>query len=245
MDHPTEITYGIGDICNIYDVDESDESDIESFDKNKLEYIFNTHSYLLHANSVKRLSTDIINKLLSIYDNTGSIYITLGLYHSLRNEQTKANIFYNLLIKEGNTTAMNNLAMYYIEKENYESAIYYFKMAVKGNNVNAMNNLGFYYHDIKDYANAEKFYLMAIKLGDSNAMTNIADMYNQMGKYDKAIQYYKDAIKKNNDVAMYNLGMYYKTIEKNNVLALKYFTMSMNNGNIRAVKKCNNLKLCT
>jgi TPR repeat protein len=67
---------------------------------------------------------------------------------------------------------------------------------------------------------------MAIELGQCNAMNSLATYYYVEKDYTMAKKYYLMAIDLNHSKSMNDLGIYYKRIEKNDVLSTKYLNMS-------------------
>jgi TPR repeat protein len=91
----------------------------------------------------------------------------------------KAERYYLLAFKTGNTSAIYRLALLYqVKFQNFKKAIQYYQMAVDKGHSDAMNSLAMLYQkELKDYHKAIQYYQMAVDHNHIEAMNNLAWLY--------------------------------------------------------------------
>ena len=211
-------------------VEELSDSDYEIYEE--IIEILKTKNEDLALNKV----TEIKGKTVSYEYIIGSAFLVLKQYK-------KVEEYYEKAIKNGDVSAMYNLAvLYQQENANYQKAEKYYLKAIDKGDGMAMYNLALLYEkESKDYKKAEKYYLMAIEIGLAVAANNLALLYEQKYQdYIKAEEYYLKAIEKGHIISMYNLALMYQKEYKDYKKAEEYYLKAIEFRNHEAM---NNLAL--
>ena len=157
----------------------------------------------------------ISNFLLLLIDETdptkiASISYWLGRFYIDYNRNVeKMKYYYELAIENGNTGALNDLALYYEEINDFEMMKYYYELAIEQGSETAMYNLGKYYECKGNDEMAKKYYGMASEKGHSKSMFRLGIWYFYKGNHVLMKKYYGMAIEKGHDTAKEQLKRYY------------------------------------
>ena len=156
-------------------------------------------------------------------------------YKDLTRELKKAELSYNIGIKNGNLKSINQMAIYQYEtKKNTKEILKYLNKALNSGSVYAIYSLGHYYffREKKNYEKMLDCYEDAINFDIPNAMNDLAYYYDSIEKnYEKAIYFYKKATDEHKFLYSYNnLGVLYKNNIKNHKLMYKYLSEGINKG---------------
>ena len=169
----------------------------------------------------------------------GDKFNDMGLIYEHQKEISKAQEYYLLAIKKGNTVALSNIALLYTQQERFSEAEKYYLLAIEKRDAMALFDLALLYAQQGRFSEAEKYYLLAIEKGVTGALTNLASLYAKQKNYTEAEKYFILAIEKGEIYALNNLALLYLW-QKKFTEAEKYFLLAIEKGEIYAL---NNLAL--
>ncbi len=193
----------------------------------------------------------------SEYNHPAACYMVANIYINILKSSKKdletGYSFIEKAIEAGNIAALNTKGIMYLNgihplETNEKKAISCFKECIKYDYAFAYNNLGLIEEKRKNLKAAYKNYLQSANLGESWAANKIGNYYLKKNNYNEAYKYFNIGI--STDLSslcswnyfniakfFYLKGMPNINIEKDLVVALEYFTIAANTGNIEALIK--------
>lgn len=167
------------------------------------------------------------------------ITLRLGIYYETIKINHKLCVkYYELSVKENNTTSMINLGLYYRNEKNYLLMKEYLLMALNNGNMEAANYLGLHYQNVEiDYNLMKIYYLAGIDIGNIDCINNLAFYYKNIEKdFELMKKFYERGSNNNNSpISMFELGHYYQYIEKDYKLMKYYYKMAIKYNNPEAM----------
>ncbi len=163
--------------------------------------------------------TDIPDSYFKLFEFDGIILQIFGLWYWLvKSDKNKANEYFHMAIKAGNTNAylsLSNISETKEEKNNYLQIAY-------DNNIEcARVNLGLFYLEEKLDNLALKYFLEGVECGEPGAMNNLGAYYLDHGDEHNAIKYWLMAATHGYKMAYLNLMLHFARVN-NPQLFTKY-----------------------
>ncbi len=150
----------------------------------------------------------------------------LGLYYYLYGKDNElAKKYYTMASEHSHPDALFQLSKYYrfIEK-NQELQDKYLNMAIELNSVGAIMYAS---ENEKSYSKKKHYLELAVKLGNKDAMFELGKIiWRKERDKEKVKELWTQCADSDNPECAYHLGAFYREIEPNPELALKYFTIS-------------------